>query len=226
MSLSTYFLHLWQGQTFCLHPERVIYWEETATLLLSDVHLGKTGHFRKAGIPVPQQLYQQDLLRLFSLITYFKPKKVLVVGDLFHSQANKEWDWFARWREEMAPIPFILVKGNHEMLPLATYAQQGLEVVNAWEENGLVFVHEPPAMKPENSCGVVSGHVHPAVLLPFSAKQKLRLPCFYFTEWQCILPAFSLFSGTHILRPSKKDCVFAILPEISQPFQAASILAI
>ncbi len=66
-------------------PHRCLYWEEERSLILSDLHFGKTGHFRKAGIAVPQSVYREDLLRLLSLIQYFQPRQLLVVGDLFHS---------------------------------------------------------------------------------------------------------------------------------------------
>ena len=44
-----------QGQTLILHPAKAIFWKEKSRLLLADVHLGKAGHFRKVGIPVPQR---------------------------------------------------------------------------------------------------------------------------------------------------------------------------
>jgi metallophosphoesterase superfamily enzyme len=54
-------------------------------LIVSDLHFGKTGHFRKSGIAVPQSVYKKDLQRLFHQVQYFQPRKLIVVGDLFHS---------------------------------------------------------------------------------------------------------------------------------------------
>jgi hypothetical protein len=34
---------------FVLSPERVMYWEKQKTLIIADLHIGKTGHFRKSG---------------------------------------------------------------------------------------------------------------------------------------------------------------------------------
>ena len=86
--------HKISGQTFWLHAQRAIFWEEQKALILSDLHFGKTGHFRKAGIPVPQQVYKEDLQRLVELIQYFNPTQIIAVGDLFHSHANLELELF------------------------------------------------------------------------------------------------------------------------------------
>ena len=58
-----------------------MYWERENTLILSDIHIGKTAHFRKHGIPMPDDVLQNDLKRLKQLIQHFKAKTLLVVGD-------------------------------------------------------------------------------------------------------------------------------------------------
>jgi metallophosphoesterase superfamily enzyme len=54
-------------------------------LILSDLHLGKTAHFRKNGIPLPANIILEDLKRLSILIDHFKPEKIIVVGDFLHA---------------------------------------------------------------------------------------------------------------------------------------------
>ena len=71
------------GQQLWLSPLKAIYWESEKLLIVSDLHFGKTGHFRKSGIAVPQHVYRDDLQRLFSLVQYFQPETILVVGDFF-----------------------------------------------------------------------------------------------------------------------------------------------
>ncbi|RYY54751.1 MAG: metallophosphoesterase, partial [Chitinophagaceae bacterium] len=80
------------GQALVLSPQKAIFWQEEKTLVVADVHIGKTGHFRKAGIPVPAKVYKEDLHRLFSLILFFKAEKLLIVGDFTHSTSNLELD--------------------------------------------------------------------------------------------------------------------------------------
>ena len=55
-------------QQLWLSAHRCIFWEEKKALLVSDLHFGKTGHFRKSGIAVPQAVYKEDLQRLVHLI--------------------------------------------------------------------------------------------------------------------------------------------------------------
>ena len=73
------------------------------------------------------------------------------------------------------------------------------------------FTHEPKK-KPEAQMNI-AGHLHPAVQLRGKARSFLRLPCFYFNDWQGILPAFGSFTGMHTLSPKKGDYVFAIANE-------------
>lgn len=202
----------WHNEIFIIDSRRVMYWEHTQTLICSDLHLGKTGHFRKEGIAVPQGVYREDLNRLFDAIQFYKPKTVLMVGDLFHSRANKEWDWFARWRLDFPGIDFLLVQGNHDRLPPRFAEQMALQVVPWWLQEGFLFIHNPEEIMPADIQvkAVISGHVHPAILVPTSIRQKVRLPCFCFTEKQGLLPAFSHFTGTFILKPKKADVVFAL----------------
>ena len=205
---------LWQEQQFWLTPQRYIFWENNHTLLLSDLHLGKTGHFRKEGIAVPQQAYQYDLHRLFEAITTHKPKQVLIVGDLFHSRANRELDWFTRWRASIPQVHITLVAGNHDLLEPQWYVRQGVEVVDCWNHQHIWFMHNPedagkaPHLPP--SSALVFGHIHPAISLQGAGRQRLRLPCFYFSGQQCILPAFGAFTGTYSLKPKSGDQIFAI----------------
>ena len=77
-----------KGQRLVLHPSRVIFWEEESALILSDLHFGKSGHFRKSGIPIPQNVYKEDLQRLVTLVQYFNPRQMIIAGDLFHSKLS------------------------------------------------------------------------------------------------------------------------------------------
>ena len=53
-----------KGQQLWLSADRCIFWEEEKALIVSDLHFGKTGHFRKSGIAIPPSVYKEDLQRL------------------------------------------------------------------------------------------------------------------------------------------------------------------
>ena len=108
--------HTILNNTFLLSPERCIFWEDKKTLILSDLHLGKTGHFRKSGIAIPQGVFKEDMQRLVTQLQIFKPQQVIIIGDMFHSESNKEHDLFLKWRQDFSALPIHLVKGNHDIL--------------------------------------------------------------------------------------------------------------
>jgi DNA ligase-associated metallophosphoesterase len=207
--------HHWHGQTFWLTTDRILFWEEEKTLIASDLHIGKTGHFRKHGIAVPQDVYKEDLQRLFTSIQYFKAKRLLVVGDLFHSHANKELDWFVRWRNDFSSVDFTLIKGNHDILPQKWYETNAINIIPCLHQNGLLFVHDSEDCAAQNidpasiKC-TISGHLHPGVVIKAGPRQHITLPCFYFNHVTCILPAYSHFTGTYNIKPKKDDVVYVI----------------
>jgi DNA ligase-associated metallophosphoesterase len=203
-----------KGQSLCLCSERSIFWETEKSLIVSDLHFGKTGHFRKAGIAVPQSVFKEDIQRLVAQIQYFKPNTLIVVGDMFHSSANKELDLFSRWRDDFPGLNIHLVKGNHDVLNKNWYRRAGIEVYEpTLTVSGFCFQHDPGACGTDDEADhyVFSGHIHPGITLNGAGRQTLRFPCFYFTESYCVLPAFSRFTGTVSVDFKDDDVVFAIV---------------
>jgi uncharacterized protein len=204
-----------QNQNCWLTAERGIYWEQTSSLIVSDLHFGKTGHFRKNGIAIPQDIYQADLQRLVNLIRVFKPKKLIVVGDLFHSSKNLELNQFSRMRNSIADIEMILVAGNHDILEPNWYQENGIFLFEKkYQLNHFHFVHDPSDIDSNlQEAYFFAGHLHPSVSIKNNAKQRLNFPCFYFTKAMGILPAFSKFSGTAKVTKTKNNQIFAIVED-------------
>lgn len=203
----------WHGQTLWLSPERCVYWQEAETLMVADIHFGKSGHFRKEGIGIPQTVFQEDLHRLFALIQHFKPRELLVVGDFFHSHLNSEILLFEKWRKDVPQLKVQLVQGNHDLLPATWYASNDIELhEDSLEKGPFLFVHDVSVHEQtEADAYRISGHIHPGIRIEGIAKQSLRFPCFYFGHAYAVLPAFSRFTGLHTIRPKKQEQVFAIV---------------
>lgn len=202
------------GQHLWLSSERCIYWEEENTLILSDLHFGKTGHFRKAGIAVPQNVYKDDLHRLIQLIQHFQPDNLLIVGDLFHSEANKELDLFKRWRNDFEKISIQLVKGNHDILTNDWYKEANLTIhPQTLSIHPFLFTHDVTQTSFNHLPVpyIFSGHIHPGIRINGGGKQSLRFACFYFGKEYAVLPAFSRFTGTYLVEPKPSETVFAII---------------
>ena len=205
--------HTILGNTFILSADRSIFWEDQKILILSDLHLGKTGHFRKSGIAVPQAIFKEDMQRLVTQIQIYKPEKIIVIGDMFHSHDNKEHEFFLKWRNDFSQLAIHLVKGNHDILKETWYKNAGITINQCELTIGdFVFVHDFNDCKiPENGY-IFSGHIHPGIAMRGIAKQTLRFPCFYFGLQYAVLPAFSQFTGTFIIKPLKGESVYALVP--------------
>jgi DNA ligase-associated metallophosphoesterase len=199
-------------QTLWLSASRCIFWEEESVLIVSDLHFGKSGHFRKSGIGIPQHIFKNDLQRLFSQIEFFKPKILLVTGDMFHSTANKELDLFLKWRNDISYVGFYLVRGNHDILNRGFYKKADIQVfTNKLSVGNFCFTHDGASACDDEKLFIFSGHTHPGIKMNGLAAQSLMLPCFYFGKKYAILPAFSQFTGLSKIKPLANDHVFAIV---------------
>lgn len=199
-------------QQLWLSTNRGIFWENESSLILADLHFGKTGHFRKNGINVPAAVYKEDLQRMVELISFFQPKKIIAVGDLFHSKENLELSLFSKTRGDFSKIEFILVKGNHDSLADNWYERNEIKLAQDNLSIGAFnFVHDPANISIDSTLFSFSGHIHPGISISGLAKQNLSFPCFYFSEHNAILPAFSKFSGTAKMKKKKDNRIFAIV---------------
>ncbi|MXV51605.1 ligase-associated DNA damage response endonuclease PdeM [Pedobacter sp. HMF7647] len=201
----------WQflGQQLCLLPQKALYWKDKNMLIVADVHMGKVGHFRKAGIAIPKLMEQEDLAVLSDLIHDLKPKTLLFLGDLFHSDMNNDWEWLMLWRDLFPDLEMILVRGNHDILHDKYYHAARFKVVAELELEPFLFTHEP--VKEVHDLYPVSGHIHPGVLLRGKGRQFVTLPSFSFCKDQAILPAFGKFTGNVSLKYCDEDSVFGVL---------------
>jgi uncharacterized protein len=212
--MATLLSHIIGEEHLILSNERTLFWENEKTLIVADLHAGKTGHFRKAGIGVPAGVYKDDLHRLLAQILFFKAEKLIIVGDLTHSIANREMDLFRKWRKDFSSLDVHLAKGNHDILDNRWYEEADISVHNEpLQIKKFLFVHDILKPKPDIGPGqyAFSGHVHPGIVIRGRGKQSLRFPCFYFTPDHCILPAFSHFTGTYQVALQKGDEIFAIV---------------
>jgi DNA ligase-associated metallophosphoesterase len=195
--------------TFILHCSGAMYWAEQRMLLISDVHLGKVSHFRKYGSAIPGQAMFKNFTKLDAVVEHFNPEKICFLGDLFHSTLNNEWQLFEEWMGRIQ-TSVILVAGNHDIISPHKYEELDITIVSEWSLGGFLLAHHPQEREGHY---VISGHIHPAVLLEGRGRQFLKLPCFFRSPQQLILPAFGEFTGTYVMEPSKEDIVYVVTKE-------------
>ena len=194
-----------ENQHFELHPTGALYWPKKKILLISDVHLGKVTHFRKFGAAVPPSLIRKNFELLDKVMDEFTPSHLCFLGDLFHSYINSEWQLFENWVADKL-LEITLVTGNHDIISPLKYESIGIESTEEYVLENFYFTHEPRRKKGMFN---ISGHIHPAVRLKGKGRQSLKLPCFFKSRDQMILPAFGKFTGTHILPVKSDNEVFA-----------------
>lgn len=199
-----------KDQTLILLPQKALYWEEPKILVVSDVHFGKSGHFRKHGIAVPDSVNKSNITRLDKLVQQTEPDKIIFLGDLFHSESNKEVEEFKEWRQTHASTEMVLTIGNHDLLTGFEYEKMGLNCVNQFEAGPFTFVHDESHFKDSDSYPI-SGHIHPAIKLKGKGRQRLYMPCFYFGNESALLPAFGSFTGNYRINPTQNESVYAIV---------------
>jgi DNA ligase-associated metallophosphoesterase len=209
-----YYLNL-NNEEFWLLRERAVYWPAKKMIIVADVHLGKTGHFRKSGIAVPQQVFKEDMQRLVTLLQMYKPEQLIIVGDLVHSKQNKELDLFIRWRNNFRLLNIELIKGNHDSLQKSWYDTASINVhADLLQIEKFAFIHDGTDIAKHSIQSDVyffTGHVHPCVSIKGSSRQSLCFPCYYFSSSYSILPAFSYFTGSAVIEPKRSDTVVAIV---------------
>ncbi|MDQ6665873.1 MAG: ligase-associated DNA damage response endonuclease PdeM [Acidobacteriota bacterium] len=199
------------GQTLRLLAERAIFWKSRETLLIADTHWGKAATLRAAAIPVPGGTTADDLARFTRLIDRTGAGRIVILGDAIHARqgrAEKTLAALASWRSRHRDLDILVVRGNHDRGAGDPPPELNIRCVDAPQmEPPFVFRHFP-AQSAEGY--TLAGHMHPAVKLYGAGRQRVTLPCFYFTPETGILPAFGALTGQAIVKPGPRDRIFAV----------------
>ncbi len=197
-----------KNEILFLLPEKAIYWPKQKAILISDLHLGKTNHLRKSGYALSHASQFATLEILDRLLKDYLTERLIMLGDLFHSTVNNEWNAFSDFRKLHGKIRFDLVLGNHDIMPQEFYQNIDLITHSTLELNPFIFSHEP--LSDKSFLFNLYGHIHPGILLRGKGRMKTKLSCFYFEENQGILPAFGTLTGLAKLKVKRNARVFAI----------------
>lgn len=188
------------GETMQLLADRALFWPARRRLLIADLHLGKGDIMRAAGIAVPSGGTRHDLERLHGLLDATGARELWVLGDFLHGRRHARVE--AEWRALLAAHPGCVasvIAGNHDRALVADAAGV-VHLPDDVRDGPFRFRHEP-LDRPDPGGGLVlCGHVHPVARLPGLPG---RHPALALAPWQAILPAFSAFTGGHLLPDSQ-----------------------
>jgi uncharacterized protein len=200
-----------------LLKEKAVWCNRTKSLFIADTHFGKAGHFRKAGIAIPESVHLADYRTIELLIERYRPEYFYFLGDLFHSSINNQWLILEEFLEGYDSISFILIKGNHDILPKNIYKSSVLQIfMEPILIGSLLLSHEPMDAVPEGQINLC-GHLHPGFAVKGLGHKK-TLPCFHLKKNQLILPSFGKFTGCVTLPFDPEDKIFIIGPNSVMTF--------
>ena len=202
------------GHTLLLLPEKAIFLPEFETLLVADVHIGKATSFRRLGVPVPHGTTDETLAVLSRLVRRLDAKRIVFLGDFLHARGGRSVDAFtsiAQWRASHATIDMQIVRGNHDRRAGDPPREVGIACVDGPVLDGrFALTHHPVGV---SGSYALAGHIHPCAVLTGPARQRERLPCFWFGRDVGVLPAFGEFTGCAEVNAQAGDQVWVVADE-------------
>lgn len=201
-----------------LLPGRAVWRPSSRTLYIADLHIGKTSAFAKGGIPLSAQVLERtttaDLARLAALIAATGAARLIILGDLLHASAGRDprtLALLADWRNAHPRTDVALIRGNHDHAAGDPPPSANIRCLNApFNDEGLALLHHP--LNVPSGAPTLAGHLHPAVRL-LGVGDAARVPCYWLSQNQLILPAFGTFTGAASIRPTHGDRIFALAGE-------------
>jgi metallophosphoesterase superfamily enzyme len=172
------------------HGSGALWLPEHQTLLAADLHLGYGFAQRRRGElgPVAEG---GVAARLREAIAEFDPRRVVLLGDVYHAARPSEAER-RMIASALAAVTseLVIVRGNHDR---AILRDLRLAPVEEWRAPGVLAVHGDTM--PETDGYLIVGHFHPVVKLSDAAGVKRRYPVFVIGERICVLPAMSPYSS-------------------------------
>lgn len=205
----------WGDEELWLLPGRALWWPRQEWLSVADVHLGKGASFRALGVPVPSGTTSANLGALDRLLHETGAKRLLFLGDLFHSRSGllSAMPALKAWRERWARLDITLVRGNHDRHAGEADPSLGFDVCDEpFRAGPLHFCHHPQWNAVPAGELLIAGHLHPAFAL-VHGHERLRLPCFWLRQQCLVLPAFGDFTGGLDMRREPGDRIFLVSDE-------------
>lgn len=177
-------------------------------LIINDVHLGYEEALQRKGILVPHFQLQEIEKNLKRILSFVKPKIVIINGDLKH-----EFGTVLRqeWREVLQFLDFlqqhcekiVVIKGNHDPIIKPITEKRNVKVVTEYMVENTLIVHGDETRETK-ATRLIIGHEHPAITIREGSKWE-KYKCFLKGKWKgkeiIAVPSFNpLLEGTDVLK--------------------------
>ena len=178
------------GERLHALPNGMLAWRARDLLVVSDLHLGKSGRMaRRGGAFLPPYDTLDTLARLDEAVQTLDPATVICLGDSFDDDAAASALTTTErlvLGKAMARRHWIWVKGNHDPSAGGFDGERCAETT----VGPLVFRH----IAVLGAEGEVSGHFHPKATV--SARgARISKPCFLIDGARIVMPAFGTYTG-------------------------------
>tara|TARA_B100000575_G_scaffold96934_1_gene77319 strand:- start:314 stop:967 length:654 start_codon:yes stop_codon:yes gene_type:complete len=177
------------NEEFYAYPNKSLYWKRLKTLIVADLHLGKSISYAKNKQFLPPYDTKEILNKLFIILDEIKPSRLIIVGDLLHdvfstlSLKDKDHKDLSQY---MGNTNFIWIKGNHDK----NIKIEGFQNFANYEIDKFLFTHIPI----QTSLFQICGHYHPKVKILHRGKTMFKTS-FVHNEKIFILPSFGILTG-------------------------------
>jgi len=202
-----------EGIDVWLLPKRGLYWPQQQTLFIADTHFGKEATFRSQGLAVPRGSTQGTLTTIAQMISECQASRLILLGDMFHARSSISQDiqdsvgaFFAAHSQ----LRFTLVLGNHDRGIRALIKQWPIEIVDSGTSIESISISHLPQEPTLSTKLLLCGHIHPAYRFSSKLDSVGKLPCFWLSNRQLVLPAIGEFTGTQLIYPKKSDQTWVI----------------
>jgi len=167
---------------------------ESGTMVVADLHLGKSQSFAQEGNLLPPYDDRATLRQLQQDVCQYQPQQVWLLGDSFHhtdSPDRVEADIWDQLRELSSGRDWVWVTGNHDADSLVRCENRiPGRVCAERRDQGIQFTHQPEGSElPE-----VFGHFHPKVRVQLNGR-RLSGKCFLVSKQRLLCPAYGAYTG-------------------------------
>lgn len=161
-----------------------LFHEQQRWLAVADLHFGYEISQRVAGRLMPMWGMNSIEERLMELISGYRPRHLVLLGDLVHDRAAAHEarvliERLAAWTEP------IVLAGNHDR-----HIAGPLKMLKSWQTDGFHFHHGHCEAEISDRIQII-GHHHPTGSITDGAGLRLKLPAFVQQGACWIMPAFS-----------------------------------
>jgi len=209
---------MFNNEIFFLDNLGFIYWPRIMTIILSDLHLGKSMFWARHGKFLPPYDNLETLSKLKKILRKLQINKIIFLGDVFHDDSGYETlepDTIQILNEILCNYKIIFIAGNHDL----NISIPKIKILKNYTKDGISFSHYPNSHVSKRKAEIF-GHFHPKISIKIRGR-VISKKCFVIDKKKILLPAFGNYTGgldinkNMLLNIFNQDCTYFMLGEKS-----------